>query len=123
MANKVLTIVYEEAKQVIDSAVAAVVNELHDLGHTIKEVRLMGDSGEQKLDLNTVEGVTPEAAGNPPPEPETVPEAEQAPEQAAIPPTTETGTTGAPVDEPTEPPVADPTSSGGTTTPDASATS
>jgi hypothetical protein len=57
MANSILTIVFEKAEQKIETVVAAAVNELHNLGHTVKEVRVMGDSGEAKIALNQVEGI------------------------------------------------------------------
>jgi hypothetical protein len=58
MAN-ILTVVYEMIEPELDSAIAAVVNELHNLGHRVKEVRVANDSGEQKIALNTVKGVNP----------------------------------------------------------------
>jgi hypothetical protein len=57
MANSVLTIVFEKAEQKLDSVIAAAANELTKLGHTVKEVRVMGDSGEAKVALNQVEGI------------------------------------------------------------------
>lgn len=117
MGNKILTFVVEEAENVWDSVVAAAVNEIHNLGHKIKEVRVMGDTGEQKLALNTVEGVNPEAIGEAP----ATPPAEEPPaepvepepvEPPAEPPVVETGGSGAPTDTPPEPPTADPTNSG-----------
>lgn len=60
--SNVLTIVFDKAEQKIDSVVAAAVNELHNLGHTVKEVRVMGDSGEAKVALNQVEGIVATAA-------------------------------------------------------------
>lgn len=55
--SNVLTIVFDKAEQKIDSVVAAAVNELHSLGHIVKEVRVTGDSGEAKVALNQVEGI------------------------------------------------------------------
>jgi hypothetical protein len=57
MANSVLTIVFEKAEQKLDTVIAAAANELTKLGHTVKEVRVMGDSGEAKVALNQVEGI------------------------------------------------------------------
>lgn len=57
--SNVLTVVYDKAEQKIDSVIAAAVNELQNLGHTVKEVRVMGDSGEAKVALNTIEGIIP----------------------------------------------------------------
>src|ERR1700734_2273803 len=57
MGNKVLTIVFDTAEQKFDSVIAAAVNELHSLGHVVKQVRLAGDSGEAKVALNQVEGI------------------------------------------------------------------
>ena len=66
MGNAILTIVFKEAEVVLDSAISAAVNELHNLGHTVKEVRIMNDSGETKVALNTVAGVTVVAPPEPP---------------------------------------------------------
>lgn len=57
MANSVLTIVFQKAEQKLDTVVAAAVNELHNLGHIVTEVRVMGDSGEAKVALNQVAGI------------------------------------------------------------------
>lgn len=107
VGNKVLTIVYEEAQQIIDSAIAAVVNEIHNLGHTVKEVRVMGDTGETKVALNTVAGVNPEVAGEPAPPVQTAPPI-AAPVETPVtaptePPAVDATGTGAPVDTPTTP--------------------
>lgn len=59
--SNVLTIVFDKAEQKIDSVVAAAVNELHSLGHVVKEVRVTGDSGEAKVALNQVEGIVSNA--------------------------------------------------------------
>lgn len=56
--NKILTIVFKTAEQDISSAMAAAVNELHKLGHSVKEVRLTDDSGETKVAVNQIAGVT-----------------------------------------------------------------
>lgn len=63
MSNSVLTIVFEKAEQKLDTVIAAAANELTKLGHTVKEVRVMGDSGEAKVALNQVEGIV-DAAGD-----------------------------------------------------------
>ena len=55
--SNVLTIVFDKAEQKVDSVIAAAVNELHNLGHTVKEVRVAGDAGEAKIALNQVEGI------------------------------------------------------------------
>lgn len=65
--NKILTIVFKTAEQDISSAMAAAVNELHKLGHSVKEVRLTDDSGETKVAVNQIAGVTE-------PDPATVPD-------------------------------------------------
>lgn len=57
--SNVLTVVFDKAEVKLDSVIAAAVNELHSLGHVVKEVRVMGDSGEAKIALNTVEGILP----------------------------------------------------------------
>jgi predicted HAD superfamily phosphohydrolase len=62
MAKSVLTIVFEKAEQKLDTVIAAAANELTKLGHTVKEVRVMGDSGEAKVALNQVEGIVSTAA-------------------------------------------------------------
>jgi hypothetical protein len=59
MSNKVLSIVFQTAEQKLDTVIAAAVNELHNLGHTVSEVRVTSDSGEAKVALNTVEGLLP----------------------------------------------------------------
>ena len=59
MSTNVLTIVYDKAEQKLDTVIAAAVNELGKLGHVVKEVRVMGDSGEAKVALNTIEGILP----------------------------------------------------------------
>lgn len=59
--SNVLTVVFDKAEVKLDSVIAAAVNELHSLGHVVKEVRVMGDSGEAKIALNTVEGILPPA--------------------------------------------------------------
>lgn len=104
MANKVLTIVYQEAEQAIDSAIAAAVNEIHNLGHSVKEVRIMGDSGEAKVALNTVEGIAKEVLDGPPatsaPSKSTPPPVDTPAETPVTAPTADTTSTGAPVDEP-----------------------
>lgn len=68
MAVKVLTIIVDTAEQSLDSALSAAINELHSLGHSVKEVRVTDDTGEAKVPLNTIEGV------DLPPEPEPAPE-------------------------------------------------
>lgn len=62
MANGILTIVFEKAEQKLDTVIAAAANELTKLGHTVKEVRVMGDSGEAKVALNQVAGIIDTAA-------------------------------------------------------------
>jgi hypothetical protein len=61
MGNKVVTLILDTVSEELDSVLAAAVNEAHKLGHTVKEVRVMGDSGEQKVPVNTVPGVTEQA--------------------------------------------------------------
>lgn len=57
--SNVLTVVFDKAEVKLDSVIAAAVNELHNLGHVVKEVRVMGDTGEAKVALNTIEGILP----------------------------------------------------------------
>lgn len=58
MANKIITFVIDTLEPELDSVLAAAINELHNLGHKVKEVRVSGDTGEAKVAINTVEGVT-----------------------------------------------------------------
>jgi hypothetical protein len=60
--SNVLTIVFDKAEQKLDSVIAAAVNELHNMGHVVKEIRVTGDSGEAKIALNQVEGIITTAA-------------------------------------------------------------
>lgn len=60
--SNVLTIVFDKAEQKLDSVIAAAVNELHSMGHIVKEIRVTGDSGEAKIALNQVEGIITTAA-------------------------------------------------------------
>lgn len=95
MANGVITIVFQKAEQVLDSVIAAAVNELNNLGHTVKEVRVMGDTGEVKVPLNTVAGVVVPEPIAPPAAPDVV-----VPSVPTPPATTSDGVPidGAPVD-------------------------
>ncbi len=58
MANKVLTFVIDTLEPELDSVLAAAINEIHNLGHKIKEIRVADDAGETKVPVNTVAGVT-----------------------------------------------------------------
>lgn len=59
MANKnVLTVVFDAVEQDLSHVFAAVVNELHSGGNTVHTVRVMNDSGENALPVNTIPGVT-----------------------------------------------------------------
>lgn len=58
MANKIITFVIDTLEPELDSVLAAAINELHNLGHKVKEVRVSGDTGEANVAINTVEGVT-----------------------------------------------------------------
>lgn len=107
--SNVLTVVFDKVEQKLDPVIAAAVNELHNLGHIVKEVRVMSDSGEVKVALNTVEGIlhptapaeppAPPAADAPPPAPPA-----EVPPPAADAPTTTSTVEGAPVDTPPPPP-------------------
>lgn len=78
----VLTVVFDKAEQKIDSVIAAAVNELHALGHVVKEVRVMTDTGEAKVPINTVPGVVPPDAVAPVAAPPVAPPTD--PETAAV---------------------------------------
>lgn len=101
MANKIITLVIDTLEQSLDSVLAAAINEVHTLGHTVKEVRVTDDSGEVKVPLNTIEGVTVTE-----PVPQVTVPAEPTPEE----PPAEAPPVDAPVD-PTQPPVDDTTPS------------
>lgn len=58
MANKILTLVIDTAEADLSPVIAAAVDAVHTAGHIIKEIRLATDSGETKVAMNTVEGVT-----------------------------------------------------------------
>lgn len=74
MANKIVTFVIDTLEPKLDSAIAAFVNELQDLGHDLKQIRVADDSGEALVPPNTVEGVNPPTEETPEPTPEPTPE-------------------------------------------------
>jgi hypothetical protein len=68
MANKVLTFIIDTLEPELDAIFAAAIDEIHKAGHSIREIRLTTDAGEEKVPVNTVAGVTvpvPVTADNP----------------------------------------------------------
>ncbi len=94
--SNVLTVVFDKVEQKLDPVIAAAVNELHNLGHIVKEVRVMSDSGEVKVALNTVEGIVGAVAA-------ATPIAPPAPTEPTPTPTSVAEVEGAPVDTPSIP--------------------
>lgn len=101
MASKVLTFIIDTADQTLDSAMAALINEVHSLGHTVREVRVTDDTGESKVPVNTIAGVNP---------PDATPPVEEPPATTPEP---------APVDPTPDPTPSDPSPSDSTDVPDA----
>jgi outer membrane biosynthesis protein TonB len=116
VANKVISVVIDTADDDLHHALAPLVDELHKSGHVVRQVRIMDDSGETVIPVNTIAGVTVpepvvpeepqpepeeeapqpevEPAPEPEPEPEPTPEPDAVPEDTPVDPTVVT----APVD-------------------------
>jgi hypothetical protein len=109
MATKVITIIIDTVDQSLETVLAAAINEVHSLGHTVKSVRVADDAGEQVVPTNQIAGVTVPAPSTGDTTAEATPPVAPAPsETPAVPDTT------VPADVPVDVPV-DPTSV--TTTP------
>ena len=57
MPNKILTLVIEAAGS-IENVLAAAINEAHNSGNTVQQVRVTDDSGETLQPVNTIADVT-----------------------------------------------------------------
>jgi hypothetical protein len=91
MASKIISFIVDTVETDLEAVLAAAIDKIHIAGATIKEIRLTDDSGETKVPVNTVAGVTV-------PEPVTDVPVEEPPVEEP------------PVDAPVDPPVvAEPT--------------
>ena len=63
--NKILTFVVDTAEADLSDVVNATVKDLQDSGHTVKEVRVADDSGEQKMTVPEPPPAEPPTGGRP----------------------------------------------------------